>query len=66
MTTWKDKVFLSKHLIDKARNTYEEAKLLKGDDKYTGAANRLYNAVLYAANALLALKGKYPLKHSSS
>ena len=66
MTTWEDKVNLSRHLIDKAKNTYEEAKLLKADDKYTGAVNRLYYTVLYVANALLALKGQYPQKHSSA
>lgn len=59
-----EKIDLSKYYIEKSRNTYEEAVILKESNKYPGASNRLYYAFFYLANALLALKGLSSRKHS--
>jgi len=64
MSIEQKKIDLSKLYIEKSRNTYEEAVILRDSNKYLGASNRLYYAFFYLANAFLALKGLSSRKHS--
>ena len=59
----KENLLYAAHLVLKANSTFEEALILKEHYKYQGASNRLYYALFYCANALLALKGLASSKH---
>lgn len=58
------KIDLDKIYIEKSKNTYEEAVILRENNKYLGASNRLYYSIFYLANAFLSLKGLSSRKHS--
>jgi len=50
--------------IQRARETLEEALLMKREQHWNACANRLYYACFYAVTALLAKKGLSATKHS--
>ncbi len=58
MTSWQP-------LIDRARTTLEEARVLLESEHPLGAADRCYYAMFYAATALLRTKGLEPTSHRS-
>jgi uncharacterized protein (UPF0332 family) len=63
MTAQQDRVDLARHYITKARDRYDDGIVLKNIDRYESAANRLYYALFYATNAVLALKGAASNRH---
>jgi len=63
MNVGQDRIDLAKHYIAKARDRYDDGLILKNMDRYESAANRLYYALFYATNALLALKGVASNRH---
>ncbi len=63
MKAEQDSIILARHYIAKARDRYDDGLILKNADRYESAANRLYYALFYAANALLALKGAASNRH---
>lgn len=63
MNLGQDSIDLARYYIGKARDRYDDALVLKSNDRYESAANRLYYALFHAANALLALKGVASNRH---
>ncbi len=56
---------LIKYRIDRAKETFEEAILLKNEKHWNTCANRLYYACFYAIIALLEMHSFKYSKHSS-
>ena len=52
--------------LKKARETYEEIGILTAANRWSGAANRLYNAVFHAVSALLINDGLQVNSHKGS
>jgi len=55
---------LVKYRLQRANETFDEARLLFKEGKYAGAINRLYYACFYATLALLVTKELRSSKHS--
>ena len=52
--------------INKAFETYKEAKILAGSNSWVGTANRLYQACFYMVSALLLKNGFIPKTHAGT
>ena len=50
--------------LNRAKETYSEARTMADHSHYQGAANRMYYACFYAVNALLLRDGLSSSKHS--
>ena len=59
-----NRISLSKHRIEVAKERLKSARLLVDNDDYKAAANRSYYAAFSAMRAVLALDGKDFKKHS--
>ena len=59
-----NRIALSKHRIEVAKERLKSARLLVDNDDYKAAANRSYYAAFSAMRAVLALDGKDFKKHS--
>ena len=55
---------LSKHRMEKAKNTLSDAKMYIENATPESTVNRIYYAIFYAVNALLISKGLSSAKHS--
>lgn len=60
------KLKLSQIRADRAEETLKKAEFNLKDGMFRTTVNRSYYAVLYAARALLILKGIDPVKHEGS
>ncbi len=57
---------LIRYRLERARETYAEALLMRGGQRWNGCVNRLYYACYYAATALLLSKDLSSSKHSGT
>jgi len=55
---------LAKHLLSRARESYEEAKILGDSGHWNTCVNRLYYSCFYAASAILEKNNLSSSKHS--
>jgi len=55
---------LADHLLSRARESLEEAKILAGSGHWNTCVSRLYYSCFYAASALLEFRGLSSSKHS--
>ncbi len=57
-------IALIDYRLERAKETYEEALLMKRENHWNACANRLYYAAFYAVSALLVKNGFSSGKHS--
>lgn len=55
---------LVRHRIERARESLQDAEYLLGEERWNGAANRMYYACFYMVSAYLAFKGFSAATHS--
>lgn len=55
---------LVEHLLNRSKESFEEAKILSNAEHWNTTVNRLYYSCFYAASALLQKYGKSSSKHS--
>ena len=60
----KESIDLAKYRLEKAKNTFLDAKKYIKDATLDSTVNRIYYAMFYAVNALLITKGLFSSKHS--
>ncbi len=61
-----DKFDLIKYRLHRARDTYDDAKILAEKEKWNSAINRLYYATYYAVIALLLSNDLKPTTHNGA
>jgi uncharacterized protein (UPF0332 family) len=60
------KADLIKYRLSRARETFDDAKILADNEKWNSAINRLYYSAFYAVMALLSNAGYKPTTHNGA